>query len=96
MSETDKSVGSDSICEYASDASDSHSDSKERQVLRSPKMVHLEIDDHILEQFAGKKAVRFYIGRITQLDPDLDEVETTCLQRRLSVHDGKVFFFPVK
>ena len=56
----------------------------------------MEIDDHILGLFAGKKSVRFYVGRIIQLDPDNDEVETTFLRSRLSFNDRKVFLFPEK
>ena len=39
-------------------------------------MLHLAMDDHILVQFPGKKAVKFYVGKIIQLDCDDDEVET--------------------
>ena len=62
------------------------SDSKKRHVLRSPNMMHLELDNQILVQFAVKKVVRFYVGRVIQLDPpDVDEVVERFLQSRLSV-----------
>ena len=76
LSETETIEESYFICDDVSDSGDSRSYTEERQILRSPTIEQLDKDDHILVQFSGKKTVRFYVGRIIELDWDDCTVET--------------------
>ena len=37
--------------------------------------------DHILVKFAGKRSIKYYIGRIISVDPEAHEVETSFMRR---------------
>lgn len=98
LSETETETIEESgfICDDVSDSSDRHSYTEERQSLRYPTIEQLDKDDHILVKFSGKQTVRFYVGRLIELDWDDHTVETSFLRSKLSINGRKVFFFPNK
>ena len=93
--ESESDISHENICNDASD--DEVIEPEERQIIRSPAIAQLDLDNHTLVIFRVKKSVRYYVGRIIRVHAEDNEVETSFMLRSLSV-DGKkcMFFFPRK
>ena len=90
--ESESDIRYEDICNDASD--DEVSEPEERQIIRSPTIEQLDLDDHILVMFRGKKSVRYYVGRIIRVHAEDNEVETSFMRGRWSVDGKKCFSFP--
>ena len=55
--------------------------SEEKDFVEKPKVTDLFPDDHILVKFAGKRSIKYYIGCIISVDPEVHEVETSFMRR---------------
>ena len=75
-SSSEEDVDLTKLCDESSQYSE-----EEKDFVEKPKMTDLFPDDHILVKFAGKRSIKYYIGRIISVNPEVHEVETSFMRR---------------
>jgi len=92
---TPSSISSNEDSSNLCSDSSEYSDTDDHIVQHHPRVADLEPDDHILVAFRGKKSIKYFVGRIQQVDAEDAEIETSFLRR---AHASKVgnfmFVFP--